>query len=136
MTRSKALKLRAIARNAATALEDSEAVAVPELFKSMSGNGAIIKAGTRICWNKKLVKAINDIEDIKENAPDANPALWEVISTEGSFRMIPEVVAAAEAFAKGTKGWWKDELYESIYDGDNVWNPEQFVAGWKKLIKE
>lgn len=34
--------------------------------------------------------------------------------------------------AKGEKGWWQDELYESLLAA-NVWNPSVNPDGWKKI---
>lgn len=36
------------------------------------------------------------------------------------------------AFAKGEKGWWNDELYESLLAA-NVWTPAVNPDGWKKI---
>lgn len=51
------------------------------------------------------------------------------------YRIIPETITEDLAFAMGEKGWWKGELYESLYD-NQTWNPEQFAAGWMKVITE
>lgn len=39
---------------------------------------------------------------------------------------------AGRAFAKGEKGWWNDELYESLLAA-NVWTPAVNPDGWKKI---
>ena len=132
ITRSKALKIRSIAASAATELDDVNASNVPELFPRLIGDGSLVPAGTRINWNGQLKKAAVDMWDTAENNPDNAPALWEDISYVNGYRVIPEVFTAALAFSKGEKGVWKDAVYESMYDS-NVWNPEQFAAGWKKI---
>lgn len=50
----------------------------------------------------------------------------------GGYRIIPETITAGLAFAKGEKGWWNDELYESLLAA-NVWTPAVNPDGWKKI---
>lgn len=132
ITRAKAMKIRSLAMGAATELDDVNASNVPELFPRPAGDGSLVPAGTRICWNGQLKKAAADLWDTAENNPDNAPNLWEDINYVNGFRVIPEVITAGLAFSKGEKGWWKDAVWESTQD-NNVWNPEQFAAGWKKI---
>lgn len=132
ISRAKALKIRSIAMGAATELDDVNASNVPELFPRLAGDGSLVSAGTRINWNGTLKRAAADLWDTAENNPDNAPALWEDISYVNGYRVIPEVITAGTAFSKGEKGVWKGEIYESLQDA-NVWNPEQFAAGWKKI---
>lgn len=132
ITRAKALKIRALAMGAAADMDDAGASALPELFPQLKQDGTLISAGTRINWNGRLLRAAADLWDNPENDPDNAPALWEEIQYRNGYRVIPETITAGLAFAKGETGWWKDSAYESLYDS-NVWNPEQFPAGWKKL---
>jgi hypothetical protein len=48
------------------------------------------------------------------------------------YREIPETIAPEEAFSFEERGWWKGELYESLFD-NMTWNPEQFAAAWKNV---
>ena len=80
----------------------------------------------------QLKKAAADLWDTPENNPHNAPALWEDINYVGGYRVIPEVITAALAFSKGERGAWKGVVYESIQDS-NIWNPEQFAAGWKRI---
>jgi hypothetical protein len=91
-----------------------------------------VKAGTRINWNGQLKKAAADLWDTAENNPDNAPALWEDINYVNGIRVIQEVITTTTAFSKGERGVWKGAVYESLCDA-NVWNPEQFAAGWKKI---
>ena len=133
ITRAKALQIRALAMDSAVELDDVKASSLPELFPRLKGDGALVSAGTRINWNGVIRKAAVDLWDTAENNPDNAPALWVDIQYVNGYRVIPETVTAATAFAKGEQGWWKDAAYESVFDGQNVWNPEQFAAGWNKL---
>jgi hypothetical protein len=131
MTRAKALKIRALAMDSAVEMDDVGASNVPEMFPKLKGDGSLVTAGTRINWNGQLKKAAVDLWDTPENDPDHAPTLWEDINYTNGCRTIPEVITVTTVFAKGERGWWRGAVYESLYD-NNVWNPEQFAAGWAK----
>lgn len=132
MTRAKALKIRSLAMDSAVEMDDISASSLPEMFPKLKEDGSLVSAGTRINWNGKLKKATVDLWATAENNPDNAPDLWEDLNYVDGYREIPEVITVTTAFAKGEIGFWKDSLYESLYDA-NVWNPEQFAAGWKKV---
>lgn len=132
ITKSKAMKIRSLAMDSAEEMDDAKASTLPEIFPSLKYDGSLVKAGTRIRWNGKLKKATVDLWDSAENSPDNAPALWADLNYVNGYREIPEVITVTTAFAKGEKGVWNGEVYESLYD-NNVWNPEQFAAGWAKL---
>ena len=132
ITKAKALKIRSLAMESAVAMDDVNASTVPEMFPKLKQDGSLVSAGTRINWNGQLKKAAADLWDTEENNPDNAPALWEDINYVGGYRVIPEVITAALAFSKGERGAWKGVVYESMQD-HNVWNPEQFAAGWKRI---
>lgn len=132
ISRAKALKIRALAMDSAVELDDAQASTVPEMYDRLYGNGSLVKAGTRIYWNGQLKKAAVDLWDTAENNPDNAPTLWEDLNYVNGYRVIPEVITVTTAFSKGERGWWKNAVYESLQD-NNVWNPDQFAAGWQKL---
>lgn len=133
ITRAKALQIRALAMNSTTDMTDAEASTIPEMFPRLKQDGSLVEEGTRINWNGQLKRAAVDLWDTAGNNPDNAPDLWEDINYKNGYRVIPETITAGLAFSKGEKGWWKDAAWESIYDGANVWNPDQFAAGWQKL---
>lgn len=126
-----ARKLRPIIEQAAQSLDDKTASAAPEIFGGMRYDGALIKSGTRINWFGVLKQAAVDLWDTAENNPDNAPTLWQDIAYREGIRIIPQVITAGEAFAKGERGWWNDKLYESLIDA-NVYTPEQYPAGWRQ----
>ena len=132
ITKAKALKIRSLAMESAVAMDDVNASTVPEMFPKLKQDGSLVSAGTRINWNGQLKKAAADLWDTEENNPDSAPALWEDLNYVNGYRVIPETVTAAQAFSKGERGVWKGVVYESTQD-NNVWNPEQFAAGWKRI---
>ena len=128
----RARALRPYIVKASASLTDADASLAPELFAGLTGGGALVKAGTRVNWQGAIKRAAVDLWDTAENTPDAAPALWEDIQYRQGYRIIPETITATLAFAKGEKGWWQDELYESLLAA-NVWNPSVNPDGWQKI---
>lgn len=118
---------------AGTLLDDREASSCVSLYPQMQFDGKLIPYGTRINWNGQIKKAAQDLWDTYENSPDAAPNLWSSIEYKEGERIIPLVISADNAFAKGEKGWWADILYESLLDA-NVWTPDEYPAGWKEVV--
>lgn len=131
----RAKDLRYAIETAAASLDDKTASEAPELFPQLTGDGSLVKSGTRICWQGGIKRAAVDLWDTAENTPDAAKNLWEDIQYKQGYRLIPETITATLAFAKGERGWWKDELYESLLAA-NVWNPSVNPDGWKKITEE
>ena len=117
----RARALRPYIIKSAASLTDADASLAPELFTRLTGSGSLVKAGTRINWGGTIKRAA--------------PALWEDIAYKQGYRIIPETITAGLAFAKGEKGWWQTELYESLLDA-NVWTPSVNPDGWKKITEE
>lgn len=103
----------------------------PDLFPKLNENGNLIRRGSHINWNGVIKRAANDLWDTEDNNPDNAPTLWESIEYIEGYRIIPDVITAGTAFTKDECGWWKDELYRSIYEGSNVWTPDALPAGWE-----
>ena len=130
MTRQHAYKLREMMHKAAISLDDKDASTAAELFPRMKYDGALIPYQTRINWHGTVKMAALDVWDREENNPDNAPALWSDIKYRDGIRIIPEVITAAEMFAKGEQGWWGEDLYESLIDA-NVYTPVQYPSGWR-----
>lgn len=132
MTIEKARKLRKMIELASVSLSDKDASTSPELFPRMKYDGSLILYKTRINWNGKIKMAAQDLWDTEANNPDNAPSLWTDIAYRDGYRIIPQVFTAADQFDLGEYGWWNDELYESTMAG-NVYTPEQYPNGWKKV---
>ena len=124
-----ARKLRPYVVKAAQSLDDKDASEAVALFDGMRYDGSLIAAGTRINWGGVLKMAAVNLWDAAENNPVNAPTLWKDIAYRQGVRMIPHTITVTEAFAKGERGWWHDEVYESLIDA-NVYTPEQYPAGW------
>ena len=98
----------------------------------MNYDYGLINAGTRINWNGTLKQAAVDLWDTTDNDPDHAPVLWKDIAYKQGIRIIPETITVTEAFAKGERGWWIGERYESLLDA-NVYTPVQYPQGWQRV---
>jgi len=132
MKRSHALKLRAMIEKAAVSLDDRDASEAVEMFPKMKYDGSLIEYKTRINWNGVVKMAKTNLWDTVENNPDHAPDMWADIKYRDGIRFIPEIITSEEAFFLGEKGWWGDDLYESLFDA-NVNNPDRWPQGWKKI---
>ena len=130
MTKKEAKALRAAMETAAVSLDDKVASTAAAMFPKLKGDGSLIKAGTRFNIDGVVKRAAVDLWDTKENAPDAAPALWEDLLYRNGIRIIPDVITAGTAFAKGEEGIWKDVVYVSLLDA-NVWTPDAHPLGWE-----
>lgn len=116
-------------RESATDAQSSSAV---DIYPTLKETNELIKSGTRINWNGVIKRAAVDLWDRPENNPDNAPSLWEDIAYKDGYRMIPDIITVGTAFGLGERGWWKDELYESLIPA-NVYTPEAYPYGWKKI---
>lgn len=132
ITRSQANALRSVVETAAESLDDKTASTAAVLFPSRKEDGSLIKAGTRINEGGVIKRAAVDLWDTPENSPQTAPTLWEDIEYREGYRIIPETITAAGAFALDEIGWWNDQLYKSLRDG-NVYNPSVTPEWWEKL---
>ena len=110
---------------------DAQASIAVNLYPDMAKNGALVKAGTRIRHNGKILRVAVDMYDTEENSPENAPTLYEEIEYKEGIRIIPETITVGKAFAKDERGWWKDEIYKSLIDA-NVYTPDAYPAGWSK----
>ena len=113
MKRSEAIYLRSIVEQAATSLDDKTASTAATLFPRLKGNGELVKAGTRICWNGTVKRAAVDLWDTADNTPDAAPTIWADLDYRDGYRIITETITVTTAFQKDELGWWADVLYRS-----------------------
>lgn len=124
--------IRGVMDQAGELLDDAQASTVPALFPTLRQSGSLIPAGTRINHNGTIKRAVVDLWDTAENAPDMAPTLWENIDYREGYRIIPDTITAGTAFIMDEFGWWEDALYKSLLDA-NVWTPAANPTGWEKV---
>ena len=130
MTKEEAIRLRAAMVTAAESLDDKTASTAPHMFRRLTGDGSLVKAGTRINWNGQVKKAAADLWDREDQDPDHATTIWTDLDYVDGVRKIPDTITATLAFAKGELGWRNGVIYKSFVDG-NVWTPEVYAAAWE-----
>ena len=111
-------------------LDDATASRMVEYYPEMSGDGSLIKAGTKINWGGQLKKAAVDLWDTAENSPDNAPTLWADIAYKDGIRIAPETFTATNAAAMDELMWFGEHIYKSLMAG-NVYTPEQAPSVWE-----
>lgn len=113
-------------------IDDATASRMVDYFPELTGDGSLVKAGTRINWHGTLKQASVDLWDTAANTPDAAPTLWADLAYKDGYRIIPETITVTTAFAEGEYGWWGDNLYRSKVAA-NVYTPEQYTQNWEAV---
>ena len=130
LTKNEVLDLFILKQINSLDIPDATASRMADYFPTLTGDGSLIKAGTRINWGGTIKKAAVDLWDTETNTPDAAPTLWTDIAYKDGIRIIPETISAADAFANGELGLWDGHIYKSGMDG-NVWTPGTQGAPWE-----
>ena len=128
----KVKQLLPILQKSVTSLPLDDLGLVVPLYPTMKYNNELIRSGTYISWGNDIKIALSDLWDLKNFNPDNAPDLWETVRFKNGYRYIPEVFLPVTQFPLGARGWWKDELYESLIEA-NVFTPEAYPTGWKKV---
>lgn len=113
-------------------IPEADASRMADYYPTMTGDGSLVKVGTKINWHGVLKQAAVDLWDTAENNPDNAPTLWADIAYREGIRVIPETIAAEQAFALDESGWWDGHIYRSTIAA-NVYTPTQYAAGWKRV---
>ena len=112
-------------------IDDTTASRMVDYFPALTGDGTLVRTGTRINWHGTLKRAAVDLWDTAENNPDNAPTLWADIQYRNGYRIIPDTITVTTAFAEGECGWWGDVLYKSKVNS-NVYTPEQYAGNWEQ----
>lgn len=135
MTKDKAIKLRSLIEQAAVSLPDKEASEGAELFPRLTGDGSLVKAGTRINWNGTVKKAAVNLWDTEANDPDHALNLWADVDYVDGVRKIPVtdsgIFDVTLAFSEGEDGYSAVDgmVYTSKVNG-NVYTPQLVPTNW------
>ena len=120
---------------AAATFTDEQALQVPELYDSWSGDSVPYKAGVRLNYNSILYKVLQDHTSQPDWTPDTAPSLFAKVLVEDS-EVIPEweQPGSTNGYAKGDRVTHNGTTWESLVD-NNVWEPGTVGTEslWKKL---
>lgn len=111
-------------------IRDATASRMVDYYPELTGDGSLIKVGTKINWHGALKKAAVDLWDTEANTPDAAPTLWADIAYKSGIRIAPETFTATNAAAMDELMWFGEHIYKSKMAG-NVYTPEQAPGVWE-----
>lgn len=132
----------ALAKMQAIELDDGQALKVPALYDEWSGKGVKYygpddpdgNPQTRLRFQGTLVKCLQTHTSQPDWAPNAAPGLWTVIlpGQDGSGVTVGiwEQPGPENAYQLGDQVIHNGHLWESDFDGDNVWEPGQVGSHW------
>lgn len=93
----------------------------------------VFSYGENSVGDAQLYQVLQDHTSAAEWTPDATPSLYKQIGvTEEGYPEWVQPLGASDAYNTGDVVSYQGTLYESLIDG-NVWAPDAYPAGWKKL---
>lgn len=123
-----------------TDTELDKVLTIPSLFPVYAVGTAyktkeVFSYGVNSVGDPQLYQVLQDHTSSAEWTPDTATSLYKKIGvTEGGYPEWVQPLGATDAYSKGDIVSYKDTLYRSLIDG-NVWNPEEYSAGWE-IYKE
>lgn len=116
-----------------TAVDDSVAEKIPEMFPAWDGNSKEYKMGDRVQYNGVLYKVLQDHTSQSTWTPVDAPSLFAKVltSTTGEPQEWQQP-DSTNAYKIGDRVIYNGKIYESTID-NNVWSPADYPAGWREI---
>lgn len=76
-THADAVAIRGAIETAVQSLDEETSASVVSLFPTLKRDGSLVRAGTKINWGGKIIRAVVDLWDREDHAPNNAPTLWE-----------------------------------------------------------
>lgn len=93
----------------------------------------VFSYGENAVGDAQLYQVLQDHTSAAEWAPDGTPSLYKAVGvTEEGYPEWVQPLGGSDAYNTGDVVSYQGTLYESTMDG-NVWAPDAYPAGWKKL---
>ena len=122
-------EIRRQAKINAAANTDEQALKVPSLYPEWSeiADGSTLEAGQRVRHDGVLYK-VNEGQSHKKQSDrkpgEAHSLFAKVLTSENPEEILPwEQPDSTNGYEKGAKVTHKDRIWESFFDGLNVWEP-------------
>ena len=113
-------------------LDDEEAVENTVLFPKWVA-GVEYKKDDKVRYEGTLYKVLQAHTSISTWTPEAAPSLFARVLSESGQVLPWEQPDSTNAYMTGDRVWYNNEMYESLVD-NNVWSPEAYPAGWRKVV--
>ena len=136
----RARALRRVIEQLAETLDDDAAAENTELFKQWDPDGHDYAAGDRVRDDGVLYKVLQAHTSQPDWTPEDAPSLFARVlaGQDGTDIGVWEKPDSTNGYKKGNKVHYptmSDPIYESIYEGLNVWSPGEYPQGWR-LVEE
>lgn len=95
--------------------------------------GAFYNVGEVISYNDEVYIILQAHVSQADWLPSAVPALYKHKASEVAIPEWIQPTGSHNAYNTGDRVIFAELVYESLIDG-NVWSPEVYPAGWKKII--
>lgn len=123
----------------AVSIEDEATMmAIPSVYPEYKVGTAYktkdkFRYGVNSVGDPQLYQVLQDHTSSAEWAPDSATSLYKKIGvSEEGVPLWVQPLGATDAYSKGDVVLYKEAKYESLIDA-NVWAPDAYPAGWKKL---
>lgn len=129
MTLLEAKTYRRMIEEAATSLDDEDAILAPELYPHWEPDMEVT-ADERMYYEDKLYRVVQSHTTQEGWEPDKTPALFTEVAKPGEIPVWKQPTGAQDAYMTGDKVHYPtkdDAVYISTVD-NNVWEPG--VYGW------
>lgn len=113
-------------------LDDEEAVENTVLFPKWAA-GIEYKKDDKVRYEGVLYKVLQPHASLSAWTPNAAPSLFARVLSEDGQVLPWEQPDSTNAYMTGDRVWYNNEMYESLID-NNVWSPEAYPAGWRKVV--
>lgn len=119
-----------------TALDDSVAEKIPEVFPAWDGSGKAYKTGDRVQYSGVLYKVLQNHTSQSTWTPVDAPSLFAKVltSTDGTPQEWQQP-DSTNGYKTGDRVIYNGKVYESLID-NNVWSPADYPAGWREINEE
>ncbi|MBM6747909.1 hypothetical protein H5995_01235 [Megamonas rupellensis] len=118
-----------------TAVDDSVAEKIPEMFPAWDGNGKQYKKDDRVQYEGVLYKVLQDHTSQQTWTPLDAPSLFaKVLTSMTGEPQEWEQPDSTNGYKVGDRVIFNGKIYESTVD-NNVWSPGAYPVGWKEIIE-
>lgn len=129
----KARMYRAKIEENAKSMDDTSAVAYPDLFPLWSADNRLYKVDDRVRYDGLLYKVLQEHYSRETWEPTNAPSLFaKVLIPDPEVVPVWEQPDSTNPYMKGDRVHYPDEngpIYQSTID-NNAWSPEAYPAGW------
>lgn len=113
-------------------IDDNSSLENIDIYESWNPDTSYIASNKRV-FNEKLYKCLQGHNSQSGWEPPAVPALWVEISID-EWPLLPNPIPSTNPWMKDQKCRLVDGTRWISLINNNVWQPSEYSAGWKKVV--